>query len=129
MCHSPFAIRHSTGGKSPFEGDEPGLAELIHRVAVEKGSFRVTDDYAVCAEAAGILFDVQTPTDAAQDNHVPHYESLRQVSAEASRRLQPGAPVVIESIVAPGATRHVLRPILERESGLRGGRAVAVAAL
>jgi len=61
------------------------LAELIHRVAVEKQTFRVTDDYAACAEADVILFDVQTPTDAAQDNHVPHYESLRQVSAEAGR--------------------------------------------
>ena len=54
--NSPFAIQHSpfaNNGKSPFDSDEPGLAELIHRVAVEKGSFRVT------------------------------YDSLREVSAEA----------------------------------------------
>jgi len=80
--NSPFAIQHSpfaNNGECPFDGDEPGLAELIHRVAVEKGSFRVTDDYAACAEADVILIDVQTPTDA---EHVPHYQSLREVSAE-----------------------------------------------
>jgi len=115
-------------GDCPFDGDEPGLAELIHRVAVEKRTFRVTDDYAACAEADVILIDLQTPTDAEHGNHVPHYESLREVSAEAGRRLQPGALVIIESTVAPGATQHVVQPILERESGLRGGRAGAVAA-
>ena len=35
---SGWKIAHLNAGKSPFEGDEPGLAELIHRVAVEKGS-------------------------------------------------------------------------------------------
>ena len=105
-------------GRSPFEGDEPGLAELISRVACEKGSFRVTDDYAVCREADTILIDVQTPTDG---DHVPHYESLREVSAQAGRHLRPGTLVIIESTVAPGTTQNVVQPILERESGLRAG--------
>jgi len=125
---SGWKIEWLNSGRSPFEGDEPGLAELIHRVAVEKGSFRVTDDYAACAEADVILIDLQTPTDAEHGNHVPHYESLREVSAEAGRCLQPGALVIIESTVAPDATQHVVQLILERESGLRGGRAGAVAA-
>ena len=41
---SGWKIECLNSGKSPFEGDEPGLAELIQRVAVEKGTFRVTDD-------------------------------------------------------------------------------------
>ena len=60
---------------------------------------------------------------------MPHYQSLREVSAEAGRRLQPGTLVIIESTVAPGTTQHVVQPILERESGLRAGRAGAVTAL
>jgi len=115
---SGWKIEWLNSGQCPFDGDEPGLAELIHRVAVEKGSFRVTDDYAACAEADVILFDVQTPTDG---DHVPHYESLRQVSAEAGRRLQPGTLVVIESTVAPGTTQNVVQPILEQASGLAAG--------
>jgi UDP-N-acetyl-D-mannosaminuronic acid dehydrogenase len=118
---SGWKIECLNGGECPFDGDEPGLDELIHRVAVEKRTFRVTDDYAACEEADVILIDVQTPTDAEHGKHVPHYESLREVSAEAGRRLQPGALVIIESTVAPGTTQHVVQPILERESGLRAG--------
>jgi UDP-N-acetyl-D-mannosaminuronic acid dehydrogenase len=102
-------------GKSPFGGDEPGLGELVYRVACDKRSFHVTDDYSVCRDADVILIDVQTPTDG---DHVPHYESLREVSAQAGRHLQPGTLVVIESTVAPGTTQNVVQPILERESGL-----------
>ena len=102
---SGWKIEWLNSGKSPFEGDEPGLDELIHRVAVEKGTFRVTDDYAACAEADVILIDVQTPTDG---GHVPHYESLREVSGLAGQRMRPGTLVIIESTVAPGTTQHVL---------------------
>jgi len=52
---SGWKIECLNGGNCPFEGDEPGLAELIHRVVVEKGTFRVTDDYAVCKDAGVIL--------------------------------------------------------------------------
>ena len=69
-----WKIEWLNAGKRPFEGDEPGLAELIHRVAVEKKTFRVTDDYSVCREADVILIDVQTPVD---EDHGPRYESLR----------------------------------------------------
>jgi UDP-N-acetyl-D-mannosaminuronic acid dehydrogenase len=116
---SGWKIECLNAGNCPFEGDEPGLAELIHRVAVEKKSFRVTDDYAVCKEADVILIDVQTPTDG---DHVPHYDSLREVCAQVGRYLRPGALVVIESTVAPGAIQSVVQPILERESGLKGGQ-------
>ncbi|MCP4541864.1 MAG: nucleotide sugar dehydrogenase [Chloroflexi bacterium] len=116
---SGWKIECLNNGNSPFEGDEPGLAELIHRVAVEKKTFRVTDDYSVCGEADVILIDVQTPTDG---DHVPHYDSLREVSAQAGRYLKQGTLVITESTVAPGTTQHVVQPILERESGLEGGQ-------
>ncbi len=113
---SGWKIECLNSGNSPFEGDEPGLAELIHRVAVEKSTFHVTDDYAVCEDADVILIDVQTPTD---EHHVPRYESLRSVSEQVGRHLQPDTLVVIESTVAPGTTQNVVQPILERESGLK----------
>jgi UDP-N-acetyl-D-mannosaminuronic acid dehydrogenase len=52
---SGWKIEWLNSGKSPFEGDEPGLDELIHRVAVEKDTFHVTDDYSVCEDADVIL--------------------------------------------------------------------------
>jgi UDP-N-acetyl-D-mannosaminuronic acid dehydrogenase len=84
-ARSGWKIACLNDGECPFDGDEPGLAELIHRVAVEKQTFRVTDDYAACEAADVILIDVQTPTDAEQGHHVPHYESLREVSGLAGR--------------------------------------------
>ena len=49
-------------GKNPFEGDEPGLDELISRV-VKNGKFKVTDNYDLVDKADYILIDVQTPVD------------------------------------------------------------------
>ncbi len=116
---SGWKIEWLNAGKCPFEGDEPGLAELIHRVAVEKKTFRVTDDYSVCREADVILIDVQTPVD---EDHVPRYESLREACEQVGRYLQPETLVIIESTVAPGTIQHVIQPILERESGLKAGQ-------
>jgi UDP-N-acetyl-D-mannosaminuronic acid dehydrogenase len=115
---SGWKIECLNAGRSPFEGDEPGLAELIHRVVVEKRSLHVTDDVLMCREADTILIDVQTPVD---EEHVPHYESLREVSRQVGQYLQPGTLVIIESTVAPGTTQHVVQPVLERESGLKAG--------
>ncbi len=115
---SGWKIDCLNSGRSPFAGDEPGLAELIQRVALEKRTFHVTDDIAVCRDADAILIDVQTPVDA---NHVPQYESLREAAAGAGQHMKQGVLVVIESTVAPGTTQHVVQPILEQESGMKAG--------
>ncbi len=115
---SGWKIDWINSGKNPFEGDEPGMDELIARVVLEKKTFRVTDDFAVCKQADTILIDVQTPTDT---NRIPEYLSLRTVSAQAAQHLQPGTLVVIESTVAPGTTERVVKPILEEGSGLKAG--------
>jgi len=104
-------------GICPIGGDEPELPELLEKV-VRQGSFRVTDDYSVLDEAEIILIDVQTPTDG---DHVPRYESLNEVCHHVGRHIRPGDVVIVESTVAPGTTEHIIRPILEEESGLRAG--------
>jgi UDP-N-acetyl-D-mannosaminuronic acid dehydrogenase len=115
---SGWKIDWINSGKNPFEGDEPGMDELIERVVLEKKTFRVTDDFAVCKEADVILIDVQTPTNT---DRIPEYLSLRTVSAQAANYLQPGTLVIIESTVAPGTTEYVVKPILEEGSSLTAG--------
>jgi UDP-N-acetyl-D-mannosaminuronic acid dehydrogenase len=115
---SGWKIDCINSGKNPFEGDEPGMGELIARVVQQKGTFRVTDDFAVCRDADVILIDVQTPTNT---ERIPEYLSLRTVSAQAASHLQPGTLVIIESTVAPGTTEHVVKPILEEGSGMQAG--------
>ncbi len=106
-------------GRSPIEGDEPGLDDLIARV-VKKGSFRVTDDFSVIRDMGTILIDVQTPTDSA--DHAPSYLSLKEVSRRVGEYLTKGTLVIIESTVAPGTTQNVVQPILERKSGMKAGK-------
>ncbi len=114
---SGWKIEALNQGRSPFEGDEPGLAELIAKV-VKKGTFSVTDDVTVLESADVILIDVQTPTD---DNHIPQYHSLRQVSEQIGKHMKKGTLVVVESTVAPGTTQNVVQKIIEEHSGFHGG--------
>jgi len=114
---SGWKIDHLNSGKSPIEGDEPELADLIEKV-VRKGSFRVTDEESVYADADVILIVVQTPVDT---NNVPQYSSLEEVSQSIGQYMKKGVMVIIESTVAPGTTQYFVKPILERLSGLRAG--------
>ncbi len=121
---SGWKIEVLNSGRSPFEGDEPGLSELIGRV-VEKGTFRVTDDYSKIGEMDIILLDVQTPTDG--PDHQPRYQSLKEVARQTGRYMKKGALVITESTVAPGTTEHIVKPALEEESGLKAGKDFSLA--
>lgn len=110
-------------GKNPIGGDEPGLSELIARV-VKKGTFSVVESIETCRDAEAVLIDVQTPTDV---NRVPKYESLREVSEAVGRCISPGTLVVIESTVAPGTTENIIKPMLEKVSGMKVGGGIFLA--
>ena len=114
---SGWKIDYLNEGKNPIAGDEPGLAPLIKKV-VEKGNFRATNDTSVYSDADVILIDVQTPVD---ENFVPRYESLRNVSKEVGEKMMRGVMVGVESTVAPGTMGHIVKPILEEASGSKAG--------
>ena len=105
-------------GKNPYEGDEPGLAELIERV-VRNEKFKVTDKFDVVNDADYVLIDVQTPVD---DQKIPRYASLLDVSHKIAKRMKKGVTIILESTVAPGTTDNVVQTILEEESGLKRGK-------
>lgn len=105
-------------GKNPITGHEPGLSDLIARV-VKKGTFRVTDDIAVCGDANAVLIDVQTPINAEK---IPNYESLKEVAAAVGKHMGPDTLVIVESTVAPGTTDNVVKPLLENTSGMKAGK-------
>lgn len=115
---SGWKIEWLNQGKNPFEGEEPGLDELISKV-VKEGKFHVTDDYSFCNTADYILIDVQTPID---EKNNPKYESLNSVSEKISKHLKKDTTIIIESTVAPGTTNNVVQPILEEGSGLKRGK-------
>jgi UDP-N-acetyl-D-galactosamine dehydrogenase len=78
-----------------------------------------TDDPKRLAEADIVIVAVPTPVDAA---HIPDFKPLIGASETVGRHMKPGAIVVYESTVYPGATEEVCIPVLERASGLRWRR-------
>ncbi|AOZ05344.1 nucleotide sugar dehydrogenase [Cupriavidus malaysiensis] len=73
-------------------------------------------DASVLADADFIIVAVPTPVDLA---HQPDLTPLIKSSETVGRYLKPGAIVVYESTVYPGATEEVCIPILEKQSGLK----------
>jgi len=115
---SGWKIDWLNAGKNPIGGDEPGLSKLIARVA-RKETLKVVDDISTCKDAEAVLIDVQTPTDTRKK---PNYDSLREVSENVGKHMKPKTLVVIESTVAPGTTDNVVKPILEKSSGMKAGK-------
>ncbi|MFX0019994.1 MAG: nucleotide sugar dehydrogenase [Promethearchaeota archaeon] len=115
---SGWKIDWLNSGKNPFEGEEPGLGELISRVVMNK-KFYVSDNYDACNNADFILIDVQTPVEI--EDKIPRYESLIEVSEKLSKHMKKGVTIIIESTVAPGTTNNIVQPILEEGSGLKRG--------
>jgi UDP-N-acetyl-D-glucosamine/UDP-N-acetyl-D-galactosamine dehydrogenase len=90
---------------------EVATAELL-----EARQFRATCYPADLAQADFIIVAVPTPINAARQ---PDLSPLESASETVGRYMKPGAIVVYESTVYPGATEEVCVPILERASGMR----------
>ena len=76
----------------------------------------VTTDETRLRDADFVIVAVPTPVDAA---HRPDFSPLIGASVAVGRNLKPGATVVYESTVYPGATEEVCIPLIERESGTK----------
>jgi len=80
------------------------------------GHLEVGTDPALLGEADFIIVAVPTPVDHA---HNPDFAPLAAATRTVGQAMKPGAIVVFESTVYPGATEEVCIPILESASGLR----------
>jgi len=100
-------------GRSPIEGDEPGLADLIEKVVSGK-NFKATTDYNLLKDRDIILIDVETPVN---DAHVPEYRALRAALQSLAVVMKPGVLVIIESTIMPGTMKNIALPLLEEMSG------------
>src|SRR5438477_340323 len=90
---------------------EVSTADLL-----EARQFRATSFATELGEADFIIVAVPTPINAARQ---PDLSPLESASETVGRYMKPGAIVVYESTVYPGATEEVCVPILEKASGRR----------
>jgi UDP-N-acetyl-D-glucosamine/UDP-N-acetyl-D-galactosamine dehydrogenase len=75
----------------------------------------VTTDPTLLRRADFVIVAVPTPVDEA---HQPDFKPLLGASESVGRNLKPGATVVFESTVYPGATEEICIPVIEKYSGL-----------
>lgn len=105
-------------GICPIQGVEPGLADLVSRVAAT-GRFRATTNYEDLKDRDVILIDVETPVD---DRRIPRYEALIGSLKSLGAVMKDGALVIVESTIAPRTMAEVALPLLEQHSGKKVNR-------
>ena len=81
-------------------------------------NLKFTTDPSSIKEADFILICVPTPVTKSKEPDLSYVKSAAEIVGKKMKR---GAIVVLESTVYPGVTEDILKPILERESGMRCG--------
>ena len=98
---------------------EPGLEMLLQKV-LKEGSFHVTADIEdAVSKSDAVIICVPTPLDEAKK---PDLTSLVRACKSVAKGLKKGTMLMIESTVAPGTTKDVVKPIIEQFSGLKASR-------
>jgi UDP-N-acetyl-D-glucosamine dehydrogenase len=95
-------------------GDVPpaDIAEMLRK------GFRATDQEEDAGNPATVVICVPTPLSV---DSSPDLSAVRGAVEVTGRMLRPGMLVVLESTTYPGTTDEVVRPLLEKASGLTAG--------
>lgn len=86
---------------------------------VRSGMLRATADFSFVKDVDFIAICVPTPLD---DHQQPDISYVRSSAEAVAKYLTRGTMVVLESTTYPGTTDELLRPILEKGSGLTCGK-------
>lgn len=115
-----FKVDQLTAGKSYIKH----ISDESVKVMGSTGRFEATTDFDRLDEPDALLICVPTPLDAHRDPDLAYVISSTEAIAKKLRR---GQIVVLESTTYPGTSDEVMKPILEKESGLIAGRDFAIA--
>lgn len=85
---------------------------------VKEGMLRATDNFDFIKDVDFIAICVPTPLDAHQQ---PDISYVRDSSIAVGKHLKKDTMVVLESTTYPGTTEELIKPILEKYSGLKCG--------
>jgi UDP-N-acetyl-D-glucosamine dehydrogenase len=101
-------------------GDVPAadIAEMLAR------GFRATSAEDEAGDPDTVVICVPTPLSA---DSAPDLSAVRGAAEVTGRLLRPGMLVVLESTTYPGTTDEVVRPLLEKASGLTAGTEFSLA--
>jgi UDP-N-acetyl-D-glucosamine dehydrogenase len=86
---------------------------------VKNGQMSPTSDFTRLGDMDAIIVCVPTPLNR---NREPDMTYIVKTTEEIAKHLRPGQLVVLESTTYPGTTRDLMRPILEKATGLKSGQ-------
>jgi len=93
--------------------DDAELARLVH-----EGHLSATTDFARIAECDAVIICVPTPLDKFKKPDMSYIESA---CVDIGRNMQRGTFISLESTTYPTTTEEFMKPIIERESGMKEG--------
>ncbi len=129
----PLAVEKAKAGFQTIGFDEqPAKVEMVNqghnyigdvvdkdlKRLVDEGLLSATSDFSFIKDVDFIAICVPTPLDIHQE---PELSCVRDSTAEIAKYLKKNTMVVLESTTYPGTTEELVRPILEKGSGLRCG--------
>jgi len=98
---------------------EPGLETLLQKV-LKNSSFTATTNTAkAVSQSDAVMICVPTPLNKTKQ---PDYSSLKNACMHVAKNLKASTLVMIESTVSPETTEKLVKPILEKLSGLKASR-------
>ncbi|MEV4638558.1 nucleotide sugar dehydrogenase [Actinoplanes sp. NPDC049548] len=110
---NPAVVDALGAGRSHVDDlSDADVAEML------AGGFRTTADETRIAEADTAVICVPTPL---SEGDGPDLRAVVGATEAVGRNLRPGMLVVLESTTYPGTTDDVVRPLLEKLSGLTAG--------
>ena len=89
------------------------------REVIDGGLLHATDDFSFVKNVDAICICVPTPLDIYQQ---PNLSYVKNSTENIAKYLHPGMLVVLESTTYPGTTEEIVKPILEKKSGLKCGK-------
>ena len=129
-CRQGFRVIGFDVSQSKVKMLEEGKSFIKHisndsvKVMRDTGRFEATTDFDRLSEPDALLICVPTPLDAHRDPDLSYVVSATDAT---STRLRKGQMVVLESTTYPGTSDEVMKPILEKNSGLKAGIDFAIA--
>ncbi|MGE5329823.1 MAG: nucleotide sugar dehydrogenase [Deltaproteobacteria bacterium] len=86
------------------------------QMVIKDGLLKATVDYSLIKEVDCVAICVPTPLDAYQQ---PDISYVKASAEEIAKHMHAGMLVVLESTTYPGTTRELVKPIIEKISGLQ----------
>lgn len=96
---------------------------IEEKLSQMEGDLSVSTSEDILSDSAYYILTVPTPV----DNKQPDYSYVEKATETISQYLEQGDTVILESTVAPGTCREVVKPIIEDETDLEVGQNVHLA--